>query len=83
MLFRAAPVLLLLVAGAVMAELPPRYAGQRVTMVQAGDPLVTEALRTRGPGWTLATRRSCADTGECGEVTRHDCLARTKEMLSR
>ena len=76
-------MLLLLVAGAVMAELPPRYAGQRVTMVQAGDPLVTEALRTRGPGWTLATRRSCADTGECGEVTRHDCLGRTKEMLSR
>ena len=82
MFARAAPVLLL-VAGAVVAELPPRYAGRRVTMVQPGDPLVTEALRTRGPGWTLATRRSCADTGECGEVTRHDCLARTKEMLSR
>ena len=50
MVSRAAPVLLL-VAGAVVAELPPRYAGQRVTMVQERARQPTRGQRIP-PQWT-------------------------------
>ena len=57
---------LLILAGCVVAELPPRYRDRVVRLIEPGDPLVTQALEARGPGWSIARGNTCRDRGVCG-----------------
>ena len=58
--------LFLLTLTGALAELPPRYRDRVVRLIEAGDPLVTQALEARGPGWTIARGNTCRDRGDCG-----------------
>ena len=65
--------------GAALAKLPPRYRDWVVRLIEPGDPLVTQALEARGPGWTIARGNTCRDRGDCHREA-HTFMCRT--MLS-
>ena len=71
--------LFLLTLTGALAELPPRYRDRVVRLIEAGDPLVTEALEARGPDWTIARGNTCRDRGDCHREA-HTFMCRT--MLS-
>ena len=73
------PMLILLTLTGALAELPPRYRDRVVRLIEPEDPLVTQALEARGPGWSIARGNTCRDRGDChGEA--HIFMCRT--MLS-
>ena len=72
-------MLLLLTLTGALAELPPRYRDRVVRLIEPGDPLVTQALEARGPGWSIARGNTCRDRGDCGREA-HIFMCRT--MLS-
>ena len=59
------PMLILLTLTGALAELPPRYRNKVVRLIEPGDPLVTQALEARGPGWSIARGNTCRDRGDC------------------
>ena len=59
------PMLILLTLTGALAELPPRYRDRVVRLIEPGDPLVTQALEARGPGWSIARGNTCRDRGDC------------------
>ena len=71
--------LFLLTLTGALAELPLRYRDRVVRLIEARDPLVTEALEARGPGWTIARGSTCRDSGDCHREA-HTFMCRT--MLS-
>ena len=73
------PMLILLTLTGALAELPPRYRDRVVRLIEPGDPLVTQALEARGPGWSIARGNTCRDRGDCHREA-HTFMGRT--MLS-
>ena len=73
------PMLILLTLTGALAELPPRYRGKVVRLIEPEDPLVTQALEARGPGWSIARGNTCRDRGDCHREA-HTFMCRT--MLS-
>ena len=71
--------LFLLTLTGALAELPLRYRDRVVRLIEAGDPLVIQALEARGPGWSIARGNTCRDKGDCGREA-HTFMCRT--MLS-
>ena len=66
----------------MVAELPPRYRDRVVRLIEPGDPLVTQALEARGPGWSIARGNTCRDRGDCHREA-HTFMGRTMLRISQ